>query len=286
MKGFLRAPGWSYMWIAWGVFWLVIGDHGTFDVTLWAVVIGMHVGLLFFRRRNPLRWSAPVTHERWRPYDATGRDRRDHHDPGADEDPGHDAGARSLFATRASTRVEPIQGWKRGKLSADGKIRSGVYNWPTTGDWMTAECRRFIDADNLDEKHVAPVVDCTCGFYACTEPLHNRLDHASSDVLFEVELAGTILSDAAGVMRASHQRVMTAYVSRVCSICRVALTELMARPGAIQGGEESWQWMAICGRCIWIVRRSRDAESMTFADLTGLFGVEVKVMPWEGWAKE
>lgn len=106
-----------------------------------------------------------------------------------------------------TTRTEPFVGWKTLSVmvTKKGKLRLVGYGNRKYGIDATAVC-------NYQSDHVAPVWECSCGFYALTEkPTTPELGW----FMAEVELFGTVIAGEHG-WRASRQRVLSMEVFRSC----------------------------------------------------------------------
>ena len=154
---------------------------------------------------------------------------------------------------------EPLRGYKfaevRGthapRVHPSGKYWRRGYEHRHTA---TAECHRA--------GHIAPTVDCTCGFYAVPD-LHELTDvteHHPRSVVLEVELAGTVVEHERG-MRGEQQTVLAMLFPGHCDRCRRPATHL--RRGKV--------WHSVCDGC---ARRTPD-DVVSRADATALLGVDV-----------
>ena len=158
---------------------------------------------------------------------------------------------------------EPLRGYKfaevRGthspRVHPSGKYWRRGYEHRHTA---TAECHRA--------GHIAPTVDCTCGFYAVPD-LHELTDvteHHPRSVVLEVELAGTVVEHERG-MRGEQQTVLAMLFPGHCDRCSRPATHL--RRGKV--------WHSVCGDC---ATRTPD-DVVSRADATALLGVEVGFTP-------
>lgn len=75
-------------------------------------------------------------------------------------------------------------------------------------DW--AKCGRW---EAWGDTHPAPVVDCTCGFYAMRD--REAVEPVGGIAVLEVELSGRVIRHERGY-RAERQRVMSVAVDRLC----------------------------------------------------------------------
>lgn len=158
---------------------------------------------------------------------------------------------------------EPLRGYKfaevRGvdtpRVHPSGKYWRRGYEHRHTA---TAECHRST--------HIAPEVDCTCGFYAVPEldELTDVTEHHPRSVVLEVELGGTVVEHERG-MRGEQQTVLAMLFPGHCDRCRRPATHV--RRGKV--------WHSVCARCA--DRTPHDVISR--ADATALLGVDVGFTP-------
>ena len=152
---------------------------------------------------------------------------------------------------------EPLRGFKfaevRGtytpRIHPSGRYRRHAYEHRESA---TAVCHRRTTG------HIAPHVDCTCGFYAVTDPhaLPEVTEHYPDMVLLEVELAGTVIEHEAG-LRGEQQIVLGAFFPGECHRCRRPATH-------VQPGDT---WRSVCTGC--------GDGGLNPADATALLGVDV-----------
>ena len=148
-----------------------------------------------------------------------------------------------------------VRGTHSPRVHPSGKYWRRGYEHRHTA---TAECHRA--------GHIAPTVDCTCGFYAVPE-LHELTDvteHHPRSVVLEVELAGTVVEHERG-MRGEQQTVLAMLFPGHCDRCRRPATHL--RRGKV--------WHSVCGNC---ATRAPD-DVVSRADATALLGVDVGFTP-------
>lgn len=153
---------------------------------------------------------------------------------------------------------EPLRGFKfaevRGartpRVHPSGRYHRHAYEHRDTA---TAVCHR-----RQLRRHAAPDVDCTCGFYAVTDPsaLPTVTEHHPDMVLLEVELAGTVIEHEAG-LRGEHQIVLGAFFPGECHRCRRPAT--LVQPGDV--------WRSVCAGC--------GDSGLNPADATALLGLDV-----------
>lgn len=114
-----------------------------------------------------------------------------------------------------------VFGWKLAEIVAAGErlqLRSG-----TVGALLEREGRARC---SKRREHDAPVLDCTCGFFArsTSESLVLYARYPFSHLL-EVELSGRILSSR-GDMRAEYQRILRVLLLPSCYRCGAVATML------------------------------------------------------------
>ena len=151
---------------------------------------------------------------------------------------------------------EPLRGYKfaevRGarhpQVHPSGKFWRRAYDHREPA---TAVCHR--------RGHIAPDVECTCGFHA-VQDLHTLPDvteHHEHMVVLEVELGGTVIEHEQG-LRGEQQTVLAMRFPDACTRCRRPATHL--QPGRV--------WRSVCADCT-------GHRAVSRADATAPFGVDV-----------
>jgi len=112
-------------------------------------------------------------------------------------------------------QVDPVVGFKTVTL----KLRSGSLELSGMrraykGVTEKATCSAYPKPDT---EHEAPLLSCTCGFYAYNSLAPLEYGKRAS-ITATVEMFGTVIAHEKGY-RASHQRVTGLQVGRACDLC-------------------------------------------------------------------
>ena len=112
-------------------------------------------------------------------------------------------------------QVEPVVGFKTLNLRLrSGSIEMSGMRSSYHGVTERATCSAY---PKPGVAHEAPLLTCTCGFYA-----YDELEHIYSwrrEIVGTVEMFGTVINHEKGY-RASHQRVTALAVGRPCDQCK------------------------------------------------------------------
>lgn len=153
-----------------------------------------------------------------------------------------------------AVKVAEIRGGLTPRMHPAGRYWRRTYEHATP---TRAQCHR--------RDHVAPAIDCTCGFHAVDEATElRRVAKVFADsVLLDVELAGTIVEHERGY-RAGTQQVYGVRFSGSCWRCG-ALAALV-QPGRL--------WRPMCDACA-ERSRARRRPVLSRAEATAMLGVDV-----------
>lgn len=103
---------------------------------------------------------------------------------------------------------EPFIGYKAVSLRLGGGRVHIEGSWATVAVYDEAECRKY---PKPDPPHVAPVVGCSCGFWALKSK-------PSGGAVATVELFGRVIHGKDGY-QASHQRILCVEMETYCEGC-------------------------------------------------------------------
>jgi hypothetical protein len=133
-----------------------------------------------------------------------------------------------------------------------------------------ATCRRTLSrGTRRGEPHVAPEVDCSCGFHGVADLTVLRevmCVHADMAVL-DVDLSGRVVEHELG-WRAARQRILGAHFHDRCQQCGEPARVLLAEG----------RWRPLCAAC-GLRERRRGRSVLTCADATAALGVDVGFAP-------
>jgi hypothetical protein len=167
------------------------------------------------------------------------------------------------------TGDEPIRAWKTGGIRLN--VEGGAVFVPA------AHTRAFYHAIDTavctvckeDDRHDAPKLDCTCGFYA----MKTREGVDWHGPLYEVELYGRVIEGEFGY-RAEKQRVLCAHLPETCK-CGKACDSIATALDTVGVG---------CAECMaWEIDMLTakttspvDIKPLALADLAAALGTEVR----------
>ena len=163
--------------------------------------------------------------------------------------------------------VDEVDGQLRGWKFAEVRGVDSPRVYPSGKYWRRGyEHRHTATAECHRASHVAPAVDCTCGFHAVPEldELTDVTEHHPRSVVLEVELGGTVVEHERG-MRGEQQTVLAVLFPCRCDRCRRPATHV----------RRAKVWHSVCSRCA----ERAPHQVLSRADATALLGVDVGFTP-------
>lgn len=181
-----------------------------------------------------------------------------------------------LENSKAEIQQEPFIGYKRCCISSDPLSFYGVGVHRAYGTEDDATCNTHDG--RYRNKHEAPQVDCSCGFYAVKKEYlaMTRRDYSRAVADLVVEMSGMVVVHKKGY-RAGHQRVMGIYLDNECKAFRGMAgynhREYCGRPAEGMAVDSDADLLPLCRECR---LHHRVFKLISPADLANHFKVEVR----------